>query len=330
MNIVFLTEGGKKIGTGHINRCVALADGFSMYEKDISFIVRGGIDTFPLDRDYFVRYTEWFDQEILNEILKNHEIVVVDSYQATDSLLRFITENNRNVVFLIDSTQKFHSDGIIFFPSVYAGNEKYRQTLASVKKPVLSGLKYLLYSKEFWGIDRVEVRPKILKIGISLGSSEIKKLDDILDLLGQIFGIEISVKIFGTISEMGKPNEVPFQCEVLGRLEKEKYVKNLSMLDLLICSGGQTLNEALLMGLPTLSLITADNQAENIREWDRLGLTVGIEAREGTELDGFEKALKKLSSREIRERLNKKTSDLIDTNGAKRAAAAIVDLTKTN
>jgi len=327
--VLFLTEAGEGIGYGHLSRSIALADGFSTHECKSTFMVRGEIDSFPLDRDYSVRYTEWFEQETLNKILRNHEIVVVDSYRAPDSLLRLITEIKRNVVFLIDSTQKFHPDGIILFPSVYAGNEKYRQTLASVKKPVLSGLKYLLFSREFWGIEKAEIRPKILTIGISPGSSGIAGKDDLLRLIGRTYGNEISVIIFGENTGESKLKKFPLQYEVSGRLGKEKYVTNLSKLDLLICNGGQTLNEALLMGLPTISMITADNQAENIKEWERIGLTLGVDARKCIDMNIFEQTLIKVSDYDIRRNINEKATGLIDTDGAKRAATEILDITKT-
>jgi spore coat polysaccharide biosynthesis predicted glycosyltransferase SpsG len=41
IKILFLAEAGEGIGSGHLSRSIALADGFDTFDCDISFVIRG-------------------------------------------------------------------------------------------------------------------------------------------------------------------------------------------------------------------------------------------------------------------------------------------------
>ena len=93
MEVLILTEGGEKIGFGHITRCIALYEAFE--EKDINpkLLING--DNSIL---YFLRYKNYqrFDwiknKEKLFQNIAKSDFIVIDSYLAEKSIYDKISE----------------------------------------------------------------------------------------------------------------------------------------------------------------------------------------------------------------------------------------------
>ena len=95
--------------------------------------------------------------------------------------------------------------------------------------------------------------------------------------------------------------------------------------DIGIGGGGVSVWERACLGLPSILLILADNQAAMARALDEAGVVIAIDAREA----GFESrlttALERLfSDQELRCGLTQKAAHLCDGRGADRVAQALL------
>jgi|GEM_PF-5173251 spore coat polysaccharide biosynthesis predicted glycosyltransferase SpsG len=319
--ILFLTEAGEGIGFGHISRSIALADGFESLNCDVSFTVRGTKNRVIHNRAFTEVNKEWFDEEYLVAVVPTYDITVVDSYRISDEMLDFISEKSENPVFLIDSQLKHGDQGIILFPSVYA--DEYTFESSNYLK-ILTGINYLLYTREMWYGLQFEVNEHVKRVGISLGSSKPEETGSIIQNLRQIFTGLTQICIFGDLETESGVNHKDVDIKWLGRLDKKNYVEELQNLDVLISNGGQTLNEALLIGLPVLPLITADNQSDNVTGWEKKGFVNGLDSRKKINLKELHERLKAFEDYNARKEFYESCRQTVDSMGAIRAAKEIL------
>jgi len=321
--ILFLTEAGDGIGFGHLSRSIALADGFESLDCDITFIVRVTEKPVIQNRPYREQNKEWIDKKFLDTTIPLFDLTVVDSYRINDEMLNYISEKSENPVFLIDSQLKYGYKGILLFPSVYA--DEY--TFSSSKQvQILSGIKYLLYTKEMWKELSFEVNEKVKRIGMSLGSSTLNLNGLRIEKFKHLFPGLVQICIFGNLNIKESIDNDQIEVTWMARLGKEDYVAKLQSLDLLISNGGQTLNEALLIGLPVLPLITAENQLKNVTGWERKNLVSGLDSRNRLDSYEFFEKLKILKDFNTRKEYHEKCRHTVDSNGAIRAAEKILKL----
>jgi spore coat polysaccharide biosynthesis predicted glycosyltransferase SpsG len=324
-NIAFFTEGGLGIGNGHINRSTAVADGFRELGFRPSFYINGGNNCMTLRRPFKYQQLDWYNINYLDGLLAQYQIIVIDSYKAEAELLNYITSNHSNVLFIIDSTLNYDVGGSILFPSIYAQKTKYRQIPICEECIKLMGRKYILFTKEFWEKEPITINKNIQNVGVSLGSSSAHEIISRINLIKSILGGNITFYLFGK-AEFELTQEFDSESlHVMGFVNKPSYIYNLKKMDLLICNGGQSLNEAILLGIPTISLITADNQEENIRTWESFGITYSVDSRIDFDKSKFTKYLKTLKSYELRNDIRGKAMKYLNPKGAFRAAKKIIE-----
>ena len=323
MKILFLTEYGEGVGYGHLSRCTALADGFSEYDCEITMISSGGRSNFKPNRGFDFINKEWKNKTFLKNYLQDHDITVTDSYRANYSILRYIGEQSHLPVYLVDSTMNFYPAGVILFPSVYADNinlEEYGEI------EVIAGREYLLFTKEFWNVNKKEITNSLKHLGVSLGGIADKKITDVLSQVHQSLPELNKVSVFGNLDDdlIGEIDGDKIVAK--GFMKKSEYVEALLQQDAMICNGGQTLNESLLLGLPALSLVCADNQKKNANYWEQAGFSMNVDVRNHINKRELNNKLKKLATFSFRKKVNRKSVDLIDSDGAIKAAKKLLEI----
>jgi spore coat polysaccharide biosynthesis predicted glycosyltransferase SpsG len=110
-------------------------------------------------------------------------------------------------------------------------------------------------------------------------------------------------------------------------LDARNMAELIAQADIGVGAGGASAWERASLGLPSLSLVLADNQAGTTLELDRQGATFAVDARD----PGFAEALpaafdRLLTSPELRVRLSDTSAALCDGRGAERVADAVLAL----
>jgi UDP-2,4-diacetamido-2,4,6-trideoxy-beta-L-altropyranose hydrolase len=320
MNILILTEMGKNIGMGHFGRCSALADGLIYHKHRVDFVVRGlppGGDPF---QEYNVSVLDWFNIDFLNQVLKKYPIAIIDSYNANMELLEHIANNCELPVFLIDSQLRFFPKGAVLFPSVYASNYA---NLRNKNFKLVAGREFILFGSKMWNMPKYKVRDVVGTIGISLGGYYNDELvSRICNTIRSAFP-RVSIEIFGAGKAISSPEN---QINNHGLIDKKNYISQLLNIDIMFVSGGQSLNECLLIGIPSICIVVVDNQFENANGWQNLGVTNYLMIRDKSLSNSMLELLQRYREIAYRKLISTKAKKAVNANGAISAASSIIDI----
>lgn len=321
--VVFFTEFSTNIGYGHISRCSALAEEFYRRNFDIEFVIRGGNST-PKMKFYHTLY-DWDKSLLLENYISNNTFFIFDTYRVSKSKLNMLAEKIEYPISISDSQQVFIEKGLVIFSSAY-GNEIIKN-LDGINFKYLAGPKYMFFRKEFLdqlGYKRI-TKEKVRRIVISLGSfSNINDLLSIIKLTKEEFN-EVEIIVFGKVLHKEKIQKIP-GITFLDFVDINEYIEVLITADFAILNGGQSLNEALLLKVPSIAIPVVENQKENIQYWSDRELCFPCDNFLSLNFKNtFKSALKKIKDHKAREKLTNLENNL-DGLGVKR----IVDFLHQN
>ncbi len=332
--VLFLADAGPLVGGGHVMRCLTLAAALNDLGLECQFMAPPPIaqilQRFGGDRIGQINCEP--DTLVTLACKQPSDLIVVDHYGLGETEEAALGVGRRLVV-LDDMPGRVHPCDLLLDPSLGRTAQDYYGRVPEAAK-VLAGPHYALVRPEF-----ARLRPEMLvRRKASLGHGPILVALGLTDLFG------LTAKVVEVLLELSLPNPiwavVGAEAQSLPRLKAlasqhaqlSVYVETIDMAglmsraDLAIGAGGSSTWERACLGLPSLTLILADNQADLARRLEREGASVALDARS---LDfGPELALAVLGlAGQVRalQTLSHKASALCDGLGAGRVAAAIRD-----
>ena len=316
MNVVFRVDSGLRIGSGHLMRCLALAENLRKFaECECIFIARDHKGNFTelISRNGFkliiikntdlneniYGFSEWLgtsqkiDAMQTLAVLKEHslesiDILVIDHYALDiewENKLRYIS---KKIIVIDDLADREHYCDIILDQNIAPNYEKRYDDLVPVNCRKYLGISYCLLREEFLiSKTTVKARTKLRNIVIFFGG--VDKDNATLKLLVLL---KKKLAIFDTINVVvGQSNpfkdQVKTFCMEHNNCNYLEQVSNMaeiySQSDLAIGAGGATTGERIFLGLPSIVFSLADNQVEVAKYLDEkdyitfLGDQSGIE-----------------------------------------------------
>lgn len=317
MKVALLADGGKKIGLGHLGRCLALAQAF-----------RKHYDTNPVFITPDADGQRWIRQNGFSAIPSNHktwDILIGDSYRFRPGELKTLRSRAGTLLLIDDLGQAQAPCDWILNSSISAHKISYANTRAS---GLLLGPRFHPLRKEFWPVRYPQKRSDAL--------------ENLLIILGGGDGWGILTSILET-ARKALP-QAHFHV-VVGPLTKLRlpqtssttlYYAPLSLrsilekCDLAISGGGQTLFELAWAGLPAIAVILADNQIFNARSFQKLGtLKIAGTHKNPDLLRNTHRLLTQLAlDGKTRKDMSQAGSGLLDGKGALRIARTILKYSK--
>jgi UDP-2,4-diacetamido-2,4,6-trideoxy-beta-L-altropyranose hydrolase len=327
------TDMNEKIATGHVMRCLSVADAAKAMGVDTVFITADDSpSSFIEARGYesIVLGTDWEKPEselrAIADVIRKNTIskILVDSYQVTEKYLREL--NKLAKVFYLDDLNAFpYPVHAVINYANYADDNFY-----PVRYP---GTVYYL------GCGYVPLRPEFRKPKHKKISKEVKNLlimsggSDPYDILPEILEA-ICVDEYTDINVIcGRYNR---NLPVL----REKYSRHFSVhvlshvdniwefydeADVAVSAGGSTLYELASMGVPTITYSFADNQIGNVRSFARDELMpYAGDVRGGNVPARVASILEDFTSPEQRSTVSVKLHSLVDGCGAERFAKILL------
>ena len=323
--IYFLTEGSVSMGHGHLTRCVALSQAFS--EKGVlsRFIVHGddSVDQVLKGLDY--HKIDWLSgQPRIHEFLGN-KTVVIDTFSISKKLLDEVVSQNE-VVVIDDFLRRGHRNSVVIDWTINSEHKFYLKKEASSR--YLVGAQYTALRYPFWMHEKYSVKRGIETILITFGSGDIRDLiPRMVDLLNKKMPHIKKVVILGGNSKSKAIIEGMNQdnTSLIVDASAEIMRGHMYSADLAIASGGQTLYELAAVGVPTVSVMLIDNQADDILGWQEAGFTehAGMWTDNNLE-DKVLACINRLSSRGARMTRSRVGRSLIDGQGARRIVDKIL------
>ena len=272
----------KEIATGHMMRCLSIADEISELGGKVTFIIADRNACGLLENrgyEYIVLDTQWDDMDseipVMQKLVSNRNIekLIIDSYAATAKYLSAMTDVTYTM-YIDDLNRTDLSVDAVLCYAIYTDKQVYTENCAGRKVKLLLGTDYVPLRKVFQDIPPKTINENISNILIlSGGSDPYRTIEKCIDVLSKDRTIQIHA-ICGRYSE---------RASELRQLYKEKSNVNIhesvedierymQEADVCISAAGTTLYELCACGTPTLSYILADNQIDNARGFDEKGI----------------------------------------------------------
>ncbi|GGI82105.1 UDP-2,4-diacetamido-2,4,6-trideoxy-beta-L-altropyranose hydrolase [Legionella impletisoli] len=294
MRFLFRTDSSLNIGSGHIMRCLTLANELKKYGADISFVCRNhkgnlinkvetaGYRVYRLksytsenysgnDYSLWLGVTQEEDaHEILSVIGKKYfDWVIVDHYAIDEIWERMIRQRARKIMVIDDLANRKHDCDFLLDQNYFGAKTPKRYNhLVSPTCHKLLGPRYALLQPEYKYF-RKRLNPHngtVKTILIFFGGSDKKNLTEIvLNALNCDELKEIKVNVV-----IGSNYCYPEKIRRLVSTRANTFLfRNLSTLahlikssDLMIGAGGATTWERMCLGIPTVASIISENQKE--------------------------------------------------------------------
>jgi UDP-2,4-diacetamido-2,4,6-trideoxy-beta-L-altropyranose hydrolase len=319
MKIYIITHGDKKLGLGHVIRCLSLYQAFETEGYQPIFIAPAETaDTDLMGKTNHLSLDWLHNPKKLFVIIKNADIVIFDSPLAPFSFYKKISSICKIPVFIDDTKRFIYPRSIVINRTIYAEKLNYPQ-----KKDVvyLLGTQYLPLTKAFWYVPQINIRNKIEKILITFGGSDPKEMTGIVlkHLIKEYPHMEKIVLVGRASNNFTSLIKIKDTCTKFYDHPTGEELKNLMLdADIAISAGGQTLFELARIGVPTIAIQIVDNQRLNIKGLTKAGFTEYAGNNIHIALKNLDKLMVKLANKKIRKKKSDIGRNLIDGYGSVR------------
>lgn len=273
IKVYFVTEGNSEVGFGHLNRCISLYYGFEEQSINSSLIINGDDTIKEIIREKNYYLFNWLKnkEKLYNKIIGS-DIVIVDSYLADYSIYEKISNLAKIPVFIDDTLRLDYPPGVIINTTI---NKKFKKQAEKDNKIYLLGTEFCMLKKEFWDVPIKQINKEIKNILITFGGTDEKNLTPRLlkDLKSYFPDLKKNVIIgkgYHNISEIEDLKDQ--KCNLIYFPTSEEMKNIMLESDIAITAGGQTIYELATVGVPAITIATADNQINNVESCAELGI----------------------------------------------------------
>lgn len=331
MHLLIRADASISIGTGHVMRCLALAQACLAAGWEVTFLMGEGSP--PLAQRVAEEGVAVIEQPLpwgtladaqqtialVNQI--EADWVVVDGYHFGADYQKWLKEANLRVLAVDDYGHATHYwADIVLNQNITASEELYTSRETYTK--LLLGTRYVLLRKEFWPWRswQRQIPPVASKILVTLGGSDPDNvtLKVILALQkAAIENLEAVVIVGGSNPHYQQLLDAVKGWE--GKINLRQNVSNMPELmawaDMAITAGGSTCWEMAFMGLPCLLIPIADNQKQCAKRLQEIGAFEVLDKIDAEMIDELiDKTRSIHQSRYRQDVLSKRSKNLLDKN----------------
>lgn len=338
--IVFRVDSTIEIGSGHVMRCIAIAQAFEQLggkayfavscHESAQFLSNQGRQSVILEGDsHKLKYCD------ARELIKYCDniaatVLFVDTYAVTDDFFEGLSDfaaPNLAITYLDDlytfscgnlNIPKAFPVNTVVNYSFYAEEEIYKKVFRNETK-LLLGPSYAPLRREYWNAleDKI-ISGSVDNILITTGSTN---PNHVLERMAQIArdsfkDASITIVVGSDASYEGLHDS---NMNILGPQKSLRYL--MQECDICVSAAGSTLYELSSLGVPTLALSIADNQLQNLLAFRRLGLgfTCVLEDSDAV----CREALLNLGDSSVRQDFSSKMQAVVEGKGSLKIASAL-------
>jgi UDP-2,4-diacetamido-2,4,6-trideoxy-beta-L-altropyranose hydrolase len=335
MNLVIRADVSREIGTGHMMRCLALAQAWQDAGGQAIFVMAMRSPTIEarLRSERFevvnVQQTPGSAEDAVQTegVANQHNAqwIVVDGYQFDGNYQRKMKDSGRNLLFIDDYGHADHyCADIVLNQNLHAHENLYRRRETYTK--LLLGTRIVLLRREFvkWQGWKREAPPVVRRILVTFGGGNDRSMTcKVIRALKQadLNGAEVTV-IAGPTS----PHLEVIRKELMGSTLKfhllsavDDMATLMASADIAISAAGSTCWELAFMGLPSLVLPLADNQVPIAEELNRKGVAIRLDAQKMDSASEItSRIIHLIRSHDTRSMMTEKGQKLVDGEGPER------------
>lgn len=355
MIIFFRTDASLQIGSGHVMRCLTLASELRQRGAEVSFVCRelpghliGLIEDRGISVSRLLQATTGYDaqsddvahaawlgvsweQDAAETVAalehRKPDWLVVDNYAIDRRWEEVVRSRVGKIMVIDDLADRPHDGDLLLDQNPYRGMETRYDHLVSTSCRKLLGARYALLRDEF-AVARGKLRRRdgmVRRVLVFFGgvdaTNETEKVLIALDgVSGRHFEVDVVV---GSGNQQGE--EIARFCSARDGFHYHCQVDNMAELmaaaDLAIGAGGTTMLERCALGVPSIVTPVASNQEALCRDLSDAGIIVSVDSR-----DNYcpEVIADVIGNKEELNRLEMKSSCLVDCLGAKRVVDALL------
>lgn len=315
--VFFRVDASHEIGSGHVMRCLALANFLKKKNLECSFICRelpgnlidyikregflvfalgGPSGSLAKNQDY-PSHSRWLgvnwqrDAQETNDILKKNKVnwLIIDHYAIEAAWELVVKQSCDHIMVIDDLADRYHVCDVLLDQNLGRSALDYAKFVTK-DSLFLIGPEYALLRDEFQLVRALDsAKPKrsaIKKIMISMGGVDqeniTNKILDELIKIGSNQKFQLIV-ILGSKSphiQMVKEKilECPFLVELI--IDCREMAKKISEVDLVIGGAGSSSWERCSLGVPSIAIILAENQQLIARALSAINAAVALNISE--------------------------------------------------
>lgn len=332
--ILFRADGNPQLGSGHIMRCLSLADAFRDMGQSSVFVIADDCVQGSIHRRGYecrVLHTEYDRMEDeLSALLPalwelQPHCAVLDSYFVTPRYMAAVKE--RAPLMYIDDLNSFD------YPADLVVNYTlYRDKLSyPPDKRYLLGPQYAPLRQEFQDIPKRQAVDQVRNVLISTGGSDPEHVA--LECVRYLRecppdGITYHVVLGAMNQDAAEIKRIAAGGPHIALHQNVSDMRSLMLeCDAAISAGGTTLFELCACGLPTVTYVLADNQIMNAASFEEAGLMLSAgDIRKDGRFAAciFERLGALIQDQPLRQRMTEQMQTLVDGRGAARLAQEIL------
>jgi UDP-2,4-diacetamido-2,4,6-trideoxy-beta-L-altropyranose hydrolase len=333
--VLFLADAGPMVGGGHVMRCLTLARALTNLGAHCQFMAP------PSVSEIMNRFDQADTGQIASDTEKiiavsqkqSADIVVIDHYGLGRAVEATLGQGRRLVV-LDDLPGRVHACDLLLDPSLGRQPSDYHGLVPDTCQ-VLTGPAYALVRREFAALRDDRLAHRSFRSGhgpilVSLGLTDLFGLT--ATVVEALLALALPNPIWAVVGASA-PSLNQLQAlaaqnpQVSVLIESRDMAALMSQADLSIGAGGSSTWERACLGLPSLTLILADNQAEQTRRMAELGACLALDIRDDGWQDALQAAVQSSQADFMPWRqLGVVSSSVCDGLGAARVAEAILSL----
>lgn len=328
-HIVIRADAGRAIGSGHIRRCLTLAARLQLAGRQVAFATT---------RDSALLVPDLADQtcipvsgnaerepdELRAACPGGVDLLVVDHY-ARDAHFESACRNWAKRIMVIDDlADRAHDADLLVDMTLDRRPETYAALLPETAV-CLTGTDYALLRPEFAdlreaALSRRAATTPVTNILVSVGATDQSGVMRTLLAGVAEAGFSGQVCVVGAADDIG--NHYPFDLDVTP--QAHDMSARMMAADLSIGACGMTSWERCCLGLPTIAVITADNQRDIARSLARVGAVALIETISASEIHTA--TLRLCENLPVRQHMSRAAAAVCDGRGAGRVVDALLPL----
>lgn len=343
--VAFRVESGLRVGTGHLSRCLALAEGFRTLGWDCAFLsCSRDVETRAKAAGHAFRpvgpgsFTPKGEIASLGSLERETGIslLVADSYLLTPQVLASL---DRIVsVAYIDDLQSARFDvSAVVNGNITGDADLYGRRYGDTRTLVLCGTKYCIMREEFSNLNIGGPRGCVRDVLVSTGGTD--PHDASLIVSGLLLGVPaLSDARIHVLAGALNPNVRKLQEASIKepRLVVHVGLSQVSSVmlscDMAVAAAGTTLNELCACGVPTVAYSLVGNQDGCSARFEGLGAAVDAGSIEDNnfKVRVTEAASRVASDFSLRASLSSYARSLFDGQGTRRVVSCLAKIAERN
>lgn len=334
--IAFRVDANAEIATGHLYRCISIAEQLIKREIDVLFLISDDFCKNVLEEkkiEYRCLYNDFKNKEkelsTIIEIIENRgiQLFFIDSYQVTELYIKTLKQYV-SIAYIDDLLSMKENVDIRIRPKFGCTRSEFTDNNIDIlNSKLLLGSRFVPLRKQFMN-KKIVIRENVKGVFITTGGTDnlnvintILKKTSLLKAAGITKHITVGAfyRHMEELKTFAKNND---SIKIYQNISNIDEIMN--MCDIGISAGGTTLAELCACGVATICFSIADNQMKGTVVYDKAGMMMNCgdyRMDEAGVIEKMENSLQLLlNNYDVRKQMILKATSKIDGNGAMRIA----------